>query len=103
MIQAPSPVPIGKAVADCTVPDYKPACAPDQPTLTMTYQSVEVQGDAPVVIHDSHPGTVSLGGVDYSVRLTARKLTAYCYFNSPNEDGVALDIQAGIFRPSSPA
>jgi hypothetical protein len=94
---APSPVPIGAPVADCVVADYKPACTVDNnttATATMTYESVEVQGDTPVVIHDSQPGHVSIGGVAYDVRLTARRLSPGCYFNSPNEDGIALDIQA---------
>jgi hypothetical protein len=92
-----SPVPISAPAADCTIGDYKPQCSQNTGTgtWTMTYQSVTMQGDTSVVLHDSQPGKVSLGGIDYDVRLTARKLGGNCYLNlSPNEDGIALDIQA---------
>jgi hypothetical protein len=92
---APSPVPIGSPGADCVVPDYKTGCTGNSnDTVTMTYESVAVQGDTAVVIHDSQPGKVSLGGVEYDVRLTARRIAPSCWFNSVNQDGIALDLQA---------
>jgi hypothetical protein len=89
---APSPVPIGSPAADCVDPTHQDQCT-NTPT-TMTYQSLTVQGDTPVVIHDSQPGKISLGGVDYDVRLTARALGRPCIPTTWNQDGIGLDIQA---------
>ena len=91
-----SPLRIGTVTPDCTALDVDPySCTPGAST---TYSSVEVEGDTPVVIHDSVPGTVTLGGIEYDVRATAQKLSSAVVVCMDHHDsdysGVALDIQA---------
>jgi hypothetical protein len=93
---AASPVRIGAVTPDCTAANVNPSgCTPG---ASVTYSSVEVEGDAPVVIHDSVPGTVTLGGIEYDVRATAQKLSAAgvtCMdYHSWDDSGVALDVRA---------
>lgn len=93
---AASPVQIGAVTPDCTAANVNPSgCTPG---ASVTYSSVEVEGDPPVVIHDSVPGTVTLGGIEYDVRATAQKLSAAgvtCEdYHSSDDSGVALDVQA---------
>ena len=90
-----SPVRIGAQADDCTGPNPTPAsgCAPGP---SIIYRAVEVEGDTPVVVHDSQTGRISLAGVEYDVRLTARRLSERptSLTGCPNVEGIALDIQA---------
>jgi len=91
-----SPVRIGAVTPDCTAANVNPSgCTPG---ASVTYSSVEVEGDTPVVIHDSVPGTVTLGGIEYDVRATVQKLSAagaVCSdYHSSDDSGVALDVRA---------
>lgn len=93
---AASPVRIGAVTPDCTAANVNPSgCTPG---ASVTYSSVEVEGDTPVVIHDSVPGTVTLGGIEYDVRATVQKLSAagaVCSdYHSSDDSGVALDVRA---------
>lgn len=87
-----SPVRIGAPSDDCTGPN--PGASSCSASPTITYEAIEIEGDTPVVVHDSQPGRISLGGVDYDVRLAARRLSERTGFNCGNQDGTALDIQA---------
>ena len=93
---AASPVRIGTVTPDCTALDVDPySCTPGAST---TYSSVEVEADTPVVIHDSVPGTVTLGGIEYDVRATVQQLSSTRVVCMDHHDsdysGVALDIRA---------
>jgi hypothetical protein len=89
-----SPVQVGAGTPICTAEGINPdGCSPGS---TVTYSSVILAGDTPVVARDSEAATVSLDGVAYDVRVTAQQRTGgtvtcadYCGFG-----GVALDVQA---------
>ncbi len=88
---AGSPFPIGKLASVCVGPET--TCERGQ----VTYQSVEVLGDEPVLIADSDTGTVRQHGRDYDVRVTARAQTdtADCPqdYVIGDDSGVTLEAQ----------
>jgi len=90
----PSPVPLGVVAPACSGPNPD-TCARG---TTITYATVDIVGDRTVTIADGATATVSIGGIDYVVRVSAQTVavpasTQLCPDYFP-PGGLAVDVQA---------
>jgi hypothetical protein len=88
-----SPAAVGVPRPTCTTANSD-FCAPG---TTITYSAVEVKGDVPVSIADGETRVVTMGGLTYDARVTARQISYHvqptCADYHPRH-GVTLDIVA---------
>jgi hypothetical protein len=87
-----SPATVGAQSPICTAANND-FCAPG---TTITYSAVEVKGDVPVSIADGETRVVTMGGLTYDARVTARQISSSvqpCPDYHPRH-GVTLDMVA---------
>ncbi|MBN1607700.1 MAG: hypothetical protein JW940_13770 [Polyangiaceae bacterium] len=92
--QPAAPVSIGAVTPGCTAL-YASNCYPD---ATVTYNQVEVNGDATVVLGDGERATLALNGIPYDVDVTSRdyggNLDSTVCYDRPLQPVIALNVCA---------
>jgi hypothetical protein len=92
---AASPVEISTVSAICSYVSSADSCTPG---ATISYSSLTVVGDAPVVVRPGEPGAITLQGQAYDVRANAIATGAFSgpttCADSPPANYVSLDIRA---------